>query len=93
MSGADGVRNLSFRMTLPLYEARTRLVCLMSASLSLSRKVAGFSADSWVKADFCIAYNLLSVSLKPSLYAYQIMIPKPALVRLNSSPIRDPERG
>lgn len=63
MSGTDWVY-MSFRMTLFSYKSRSRLGCLMSASLSISRKVIGFSLGSWVTAE--TAANLPSVGFSPA---------------------------
>ena len=51
ISGADWVINLSLRISWPSGESGPKYLCLLNASLSLSRKAVGFSSFYWVIPD------------------------------------------
>ena len=65
---AEWARNLSFSMTWPLYDSKPRLVFLISASLSISKNVVGFSSRPSLVVDtleYLMAY--CQPALRPAL--------------------------
>lgn len=66
MSGADWLRNLSFKMVFPSKESRPSLVYLIIASLNLSKKAVGYSLCSWLMAEnFEKLMGFLLLALSP----------------------------